>query len=443
LAIGEVVLNTSIKLTLTYGRRTRMRKKKKRLLTSIGHFCLVLMVASMLLMVDWTKATQAQAASEKIPDKIRIGNAIALSGPYAFAAATTQIAPYDMWVKEVNAKGGIYVKEYGKRLPVEIIRYDDKGDTGTCVKLVEKLILDDKVDLLLPPWGTALHFAVAPIVTKYGYPIIGPTVDSLKLREIAHTIPYLFIILNQPPEKSVAMVELFKELGIKTAAAAHHTDLHGIEYAGGVVPQLAAAGVDIVLYKSFPMGAKDLSPLLKEMKAANPEAVLFFCYPPETFLITRQSKEVGLNPKLFYCTIGVAFSPYREAFGANVVEGVMGAGAWNPKVPYPGAKEFWDRMVKFAGGEGKTDWYGNAFCYSSVQVLEQAIEKAGTLDRKKIRDVIASETFDTVIGPVRFENQFNVQSPGEVGQWQNGAFEVVAGKEKRTAEPIYPKPAWP
>jgi branched-chain amino acid transport system substrate-binding protein len=191
------------------------------------------------------------------------------------------------------------------------------------------------------------------------------------------------------------------------------------------------------------MGAKDLSPLLKEMKAANPEAVLFFCYPPETFLITRQSKEVGLNPKLFYCTIGVAFSPYREAFGANVVEGVMGAGAWNPKVPYPGAKEFWDRMVKFAGGEGKTDWYGNAFCYSSVQVLEQAIEKAGTLDRKKIRDVIASETFDTVIGPVRFENQFNVQSPGEVGQWQNGAFEVVAGKEKRTAEPIYPKPAWP
>ncbi len=375
-------------------------------------------------------------------DKIRIGNAIALSGVYAFGAKTTQIAPFDMWAKEVNAKGGIYVKEYGKKLPVEIIRYDDKGDTGTCVKLVEKLILQDKVDHIIGPWGTALYFAIAPIVTKYGYPVVGPTVDSLKLREMASKIPYLFVILNQPPEKSVAMVDLAKELGVKTLAAAHHQDLHGIEYAAGVVPALVGAGVEALMYKSFPLGSKDLSPLLKEMKAANPDAVFFFCYPPETMLITKQAIEVGLNPKLFYCTIGVAFSPYRDAFGAKTVEGVMGAGAWNPKVPYPGAKDFWERMTAFSGAGG-TDWYGNAFCYSAVQVLQQAIEKTGTLDRKKVRDAMARETFDTVIGPVRFENQFNIQSPGEVGQWQNGEFEVVAAKEKRTAEPIYPKPEWP
>jgi branched-chain amino acid transport system substrate-binding protein len=120
----------------------------------------------------------------------------------------------------------------------------------------------------------------------------------------------------------------------------------------------------------------------------------------------------------------------------------MGAGAWNPKVPYPGAKEFWNRMTAFSG-PGGTDWYGNAWCYSTVQIMEQAIEKAGTLDRKKIRDVIASSTFPTVIGPVKFVNQFNVQSPGEVGQWQKGSFEIVAAKEKRTAQPIYPKPPWP
>jgi len=375
-------------------------------------------------------------------DKIVIGNAISLSGPYATGSQTTQIAPYDMWVNEVNAKGGIYVKEYGKKLPVEILRYDDKSDRGTCVRLVEKLILEDKVDLLLPPWSTGLHFAIAPIVTKYEYPVIGPTVDSLKLREIAHTIPYMFVILNQPPEKAEAIVPLCQELGVKTAAVIHHADLHGIEFAGYVAPRLAAGGIDIVLYKSYPLGAKDLSPLLKKIKTENVDAIFAFSYPPGTFLITGQAKAIGLNPKLFYCSIGTAFSPYRDAFGAEVVEGVMGTGAWNPKVPYPGAKEFWERMVQFVG-PGKTDWYGNAFCYSSVQVLQQAIEKSGTLDRRKIREVIARETFDTVIGPVRFENQFNVQSPGEVGQWQKGQFEVVAAKEKRTAEPIYPKPPWP
>ena len=375
-------------------------------------------------------------------DKIRIGNAISLSGMNAVGAQVTQVAPYDMWQKEVNAQGGIYVKEYNKKLPVEIIRYDDKSDSGTCVKLVEKLILDDKVDLLLPPWSTAFHFAIAPIVTKYKYPVIGPTVDSMKLREIAHRIPYMFVILNQPPEKAEAIVELCKELGVKTAAVIHHTDLHGIEFAGYVAPRLAAGGIDVAMYKSYPMGAKDLSPLLKKIKAANVDAMLAFSYPPGTFLLTQQSKEIDFNPKLFYCSIGTAFAPYRDAFGADVVEGVMGTGAWNPKVPYKGAKEFWDRMVAFSGA-GKVDWYGNAFCYSSVQVLQQAIEKAGTLDRVKIRNVIASETFPTVIGPVKFVNQFNIQSPGEVGQWQNGAFEVVAAKEKRTAEPIYPKPPWP
>ena len=118
----------------------------------------------------------------------------------------------------------------------------------------------------------------------------------------------------------------------------------------------------------------------------------------------------------------------------------MGAGAWNPKVPYPGAKDWYDRHVKKWNKE--PEFWASAFAYASLQVLEQSIEKVG-LDRKKVRDYIASNTFPTVIGPVRFEGGFNVQSPGEIGQWQKGQFEIVASKAKRTAKPIYPKPPWP
>ena len=394
--------------------------------------CLSLLIVLILPCVGYPQAK----------DKIRIGNAISLSGPYVAGAIMTQANPYDMWVKEVNAKGGIFVKEYNKKLPVEIIRYDDKSDIGTVVKLVEKLILDDKVDLILPPWSTAMNFAIAPIITKYEYPVLGVTVDSMKIKEMAHTLPYFFLHLNQPPVKAEAIIPLCKELGVKTVAVIHHTDLHGIEFAGYVAPQLSVNGVDVVMYKSYPLGAKDLSPLLKKIKAAKPDALFAFSYPDETILLAKQAKAISFNPKLFYTSIGTAFAFYRDIIGAKVVEGVMGTGAWNPKVPYPGAKEFWDRMNKFVGPD-KVDWYGNAFCYSSVQVLEQAIEKAGTLDRKKIREVIATSTFDTVIGPVKYEDQINIQSPGEVGQWQNGAYEIVAAKEKRTAKPIYPKPPWP
>jgi branched-chain amino acid transport system substrate-binding protein len=346
-----------------------------------------------------------------------------------------------MWAEEVNAKGGIYVKSYDKRLPVEIIRYDDKSDIGTAVKLMEKFILDDKVDLLLPPWGTAMHFAVAPIANKYGYPLIGPTISSEKLREVAPTIPYFFGILNMPREQGPALVDLLSELKVKRVALIYIADAYGIEWTGVVAPTLGIAGIDTVILKSYPLGTKDLSPLLKTIKAAKVDALLGMSYPDDTFLITKQAKQVGLNPKLFYLGVGVAFPVYAQMFGGPAaVEGVLGAGAWNPKLPYPGAREYFDRHVK--RWKTEPDRWGSAFAYASLQILEQSIEKTGSLDRAKIRDVIASETFPTVIGPVKFAGGFNVQSPGEIGQWQKGEFEVVAAKEKRTSNPIFPKPAW-
>jgi branched-chain amino acid transport system substrate-binding protein len=371
--------------------------------------------------------------------KIRIGNPIAMSGINVAGATMSQTRAYDMWVEDVNAKGGIFVKEYNKKLPVEIIRYDDKSDIGTAVKLTEKLLLDDKVDFIFPPWGTASHFALAPVITKYKSPVVAITCSSVKLRELAPTVPYLFILLNQPQEMGAALVELCKELGVKRAAVIHHTDLHGIEFASQVVPQIVASGVDVVLYKSYPLGVKDMSPLLKEIKALNVDAFLAFSYPPETFLITGQAKAIGLNPKLFYATVGVAYPSYRDKFGAKTVEGIMGAGVWNPKIS-PAAKEWFDRYVKRWGEE--TDRWGTAGGYATGQILEKAINIAGTLDPTKVRDVIAREKFDTVLGPVKFVDQFNIHYPGQVGQWQNGEF-LTVDKTNRQAKPIYPKPVWP
>ncbi|UCE55306.1 MAG: ABC transporter substrate-binding protein, partial [Desulfobacterales bacterium] len=95
------------------------------------------------------------ATDSSAKDKIVIGQAIALSGPLAGGVAIAGGRIYEMWVEEVNKNGGIYLKEYGKKLPVELKRYDDKSDIGTMTNLLEKLILEDKVDFIFPPWGTA------------------------------------------------------------------------------------------------------------------------------------------------------------------------------------------------------------------------------------------------------------------------------------------------
>jgi branched-chain amino acid transport system substrate-binding protein len=233
------------------------------------------------------------------------------------------------------------------------------------------------------------------------------------------------------------LVDLLVELGVETVAVIHHTDLHGIEFAEVVVPLLEEAGIEILVLKTYPPATEDLSQILREAQEADPDAFLAFSYPPETFLMTAQMAEIGYHPDLFYATVGIAFPAYRDVFGAEVVEGTMGAGAWNPNVEIEGAREYFDRHVEMWGQE--PDRWASAACYATGQVLQQAIEAAGTLDAEAVRDAMASGEFETILGTVHFENQFNQTYPGTVGQWQNGEFEIVAPVDQRTADPIYPR----
>jgi len=402
---------------------------------------LPLTLIALLVLTACGPAGQIPVSGEA-PEKIIIGNPIALSGPNAPAAALSQVPSYDLWVDDVNAAGGIYVKEFDKKIPVEILRYDDTSDVGTAVQLTEKLIVEDKVDFILPPWGTASNFAIAPVVSEHTMPTLGCTVSSKQLAAEAEKYPSFFGVLNQAPAQGAALVAVAQELGVKTAAVIHHNDLHGIEFAGDVLPQLSAGGVDVVLYKTYPAGATDLSQLLREVQAANVDALIAFSYPPETFLMTGQLREIGFNPKMFYATVGVAFPVFRDAIAAGgAAEGVMGAGTWNPQVKAEGAQGYFDRHV--AKTEAEPDRWASAACYASGQILQQAIESAGTLDPAAVQQAIAAGEFNTIIGTVKFENQFNTTYPGNIGQWQNGEFLIIDPGENRQADPIYPKPEWP
>ena len=352
-------------------------------------------------------------------DKIILGVPIVLSGPYAEAAHSTVLSNYELWVQAVNAKGGIYVKDMNKRLPVELIRYDDKGDPANCIKLAEKLMAEDKVDLLLAPWGTAFYLAVAPVANKHGYPIIASAAAVDQLRPAAQTLPYAFA-LHSTKDQAKALLDLLVELGIKRAAVIFPNESFGTGWVSLMVEPLVSKGIQVAVTQSYPRDTKDLTTVLQAVKGADVDALLAFTYPRDTYLVTEQAKTVGLNPKLLYLSIGGAFPEYRDKFGSEKVEGIMALGAWNPKVPYPGAKEYFESYRQLWGKE--PDGYASPATYAVGQLLEQAIEKVGSLDRKKLRDCLASETFQTIIGPVKFEGIFNVMSCGEIGQWQKGEF---------------------
>ncbi|HUF95362.1 MAG TPA: amino acid ABC transporter substrate-binding protein [Acidimicrobiia bacterium] len=375
-----------------------------------------------------------------IPTEIVIGNPIALSGPNNAGASLTQIPSYDLWVEDVNAAGGIYVAEYDTSLPVRIERVDDTSDVGTAVQLTQQMIADENIHFIFPPWGTAFNFAIAQDISDAQTPVLGCTVGSRELVENSAQYPYFYTLLNQYVDQGAALVELLVDLGVETVAIIHHDDLFGIDFNDFVEPALADAGIEIVFHETYPLGTEDLSQTLRGAQDADPDAFLAFSYPPETFLITGQAMEIGFNPDVFMASVGVAFPPYRDAFGP-AAEGIIGTGAWNPGVDTPDSQGYFDRHVEMHGVE--PDRWASAACYATGQVLQQAIEAAGTLDPVAVKEAMDNTEFTTILGTFTFENQLNPVYPGQIGQWQNGEFEIVSPTDARTADPIFPKPAWP
>jgi len=387
------------------------------------------------------------AAFPAAKDKIVVGMSRPLSGPMAQIGDSAFRPVYETWVPEVNAQGGIFVKEYNKKLPIELKVYDDKSDPGTMTRLTEKLILEDKVDFLWPACGTAFLFAQAPIANKYNYILLTAEGGATTIRDMLPSLPYLFISLSFSDWYQIpVLADLLAEKGAKSVYIISMADLFGIEYAGVSSIELPKKGINIVGLKSVPPDIKDLSPILKEAQASKADALLVLAYPDTVILATKQCMELGYNPKAFVTGPGGNFGFYHVIF-REATEGVLAFGIANRKTS-PEAKVLFDKLYK-GKPEELNDWWGHPLYWAALEFWKQAIEKAGTLDQKKIREVFANETFKTMLGPTSFKGGLMAKEShnGEIGQWQKGIFEIVGGGKwpstKITAPFIYPKPAWP
>jgi branched-chain amino acid transport system substrate-binding protein len=366
---------------------------------------------------------------------VRVGYAMARTGPWTGGAQVSQEPNSLLWAEQQNAAGGLDVK--GVKRPIELISSDDRSDIETCVRSYEKLMGSDKVDLVLPPWGSNANFAVAPLANRFQYPFLAPTALSRRLAEMK--LPYFFLLLQQPKPMCEALVDMLKANGVKSVAVIYVDDLFGLENFAALKVALSGTGIQMVEDKSYPGGVKDLSPVLRSMKDKNPDAFVGFTYPPDTILASKQAKEVGFNPKFFYASVGTAFQLYKNVMTPAGAEGVLGMGSWNSKTS-PAAKAYFDAHTKKFGGKEPDRWASGA-CWAGLEILTAGVAKAG-LDRKALRDYIAGTTHKTIIGDIKFTGSENTATPGTVSQWQNGEFEVVWPQKLATAKLNPAKPVW-
>lgn len=402
----------------------------------------VIAVTVVALLVPLFTACPAPPAAK---DKIVLGQAVSLSGTNFIIHGGGAMVPQTLWVEDVNARGGIYLKDYGKQLPIEWIQYDDKSDHGTMVKLLEKLILEDKVDLLFPPCSTSWLFAAAPIANKYGYVLLGAEGGAESLEPLLAELPYVFLVLNYSATQIPPLADQFAEWGVKTAAISFLEDLHGVEYSNKALIEFGMRGIEVPVLKSHPFEIADMSPILKAAQDAKVDAFCSMSYPGQNILTTAQALELGYNPKVFFETVGPFAVWFGDIFGPSTLEGLMGGGAWNRKTS-AAAAEFYDLTVASQFGTGGLDLWGNLFYWGSYQFLEKALEENGNLDQVTLRDIVATQKFETALGLTWFDEKQRLAEechPGEIGQWINGEWEVILPVDKATATPIFPKPAWP
>ncbi len=205
-------------------------------------------------------------------DKIKIGYAVSKTGPNAGRRRHHHHPQLPALIHDLNAAGGLKVGD--KIVPIEVIEYDDQSNTEELVRAVERLINQDKVDILLSPWGTGMNLAVGPTFNKYGYPHLAATAATDHAYEMAERWPNSFWMLGTSTMGANALVEVLTKL--KDAGKINNkiamvavADAFGIELSAAARPALEKAGFELALDESYPITTQDFSPIIASAKATD------------------------------------------------------------------------------------------------------------------------------------------------------------------------------
>jgi branched-chain amino acid transport system substrate-binding protein len=335
-------------------------------------------------------------------------------------------------VKHVNEKGGALGRK------IEFVLYDDQSQPATGVRLYEKLITQDKVDVVLGPYSSAITEAVANVNEKYKLPMVAPMASTTSIFKKGRK--YIFMVQSPAEVYLEGLIDVAAKRGLKTLALINEDTLFPKATVQGSIEVAKKKGLQVVFVEAYPKGNTDFSAILTKIRAANPDVLGAATYFDDALAITRQMRELNVNPKMYGVTVGGDLPKFYEQLGKNA-EFVYGATQWEPELPYPGSKEFVEGYKKEFPGADLS--YHSAGGYAGCQIIVEAIKRAGSLDGDKIREAILKMDFDTVYGGFKVDQDgFQVSHRMVMFQWQEGKKVIVWPEELAAGKPRFPTPPW-
>jgi len=377
-----------------------------------------------------TGAPPSEGTQAQPQEPLRIGASISLTGRYDRTGKEMQNG-YELWAEQVNATGGITGRQ------VQFVIYDDTSDPETSRNLYEKLITEDRVDLVMGPYSSPVTLPASTVAEKYGYPMIasGASASDLYTRGYSN----IFGVYTAAQLYLDGAIDIAVRNGYRTVAIVNENSAFAKDTVAGAKRKAEQAGLQVIFEEEYPNTVRDLAPVLTKIRPLNPDVLLGGTYGEDSTLLIRQMKDLNWTPRIVAFTVGPALPDFYQTLGEDA-EWVMGATQWEPGLRGEGVAEF---AAAYKTKYGYDSGYHAAGGYAAGQLLKQAIERAGSVDNGKIREALATMDANTIYGAYKVDaTGSQVGKPSYMIQWLRGERKIVWPDAAAETAAVVPLPEW-
>ena len=362
--------------------------------------------------------------------ELTIGASLPLTGDFSEPGKAAKEG-YEVWQAMINADGGLLGKQ------VKLIIKDDASNQNTIVSDYNALISQDNVDLLLGTFSSLLNLPASSVAEKNRMLYVEPAGGSPDMFNRGYQ--YLFFAQQATADKQgLPFADWVKNLPAdqrpKTAAYPTLDDPFAAPNVDGIRQVLEGAGIKTVYKTTYAIDTKNFDSIVAAMKSANPDLVVHGATFEDGVGVTRAMLKSGWTPKMFYETSTPSFADqYVKAIGEENTEGVMYAVSYSPEADTPLNDEFVAQYKKMFGSDIPPEDAADA--YAAAQVMQAAVEAVGSIDdQQKLADWLRSNTVDTILGELSWDDTGAPESDFLIGQWLKGTAEIVLPPEVATAK---------
>jgi len=364
----------------------------------------------------------AEAKNSGGKDAILIGYVSAFTGPLAqFTQSIKFIEKKALDV--INKDGGIYIEEYGKKLPVKVIYADSQSNPVKAMEVANKLILSNKVDFLVGAWTPDHINPVSAAAERNKIPALmenGPMASWLTGGPYSWAFGNLFSL-----EKMVDVyidawdtVKTNKKVGF-----IYDSNVDGVLLSKMNREKAEARGYKIFDPGRFPFGTQDFSSVINQFKREGVDIVVANMITPDFAVCWKQFHQLGFVPKIFTIGKGAHFTTDIMALGSDLGHGLLREDLWDATFQYTSSLTGQTAAELTREFEAATGKYGDCtigYDMSTFEVINDVFTRAKSVDREKVRKALAETNIDGIYGHIQYNKQNIAEVPVVVSQWKKG-----------------------